>query len=578
MLPVALVLAGALAAAPDLLTTAEKTGFARTGRADEAARLCRAHAAAFPGKARCFTFGTSPEGRALVALVASAEGRLTPASARGRPVVLLQASIHAGEMDGKDAGFMALRELLAEGRRGPLGRAVALFVPVFNVDGHERFRAHQRPNQAGPEETGWRVTAQNLNLNRDYTKAEAPEMRAMLALLDAWDPVACADLHVTDGARFRHDVAVMVSPSLAGPAALAAEGRALAQLLQEGLRSAGHLPLPFYPEFEKHDDPASGFADGQAWPRLSNGYWPEQGRLAVLVETHSWHDYRTRVDATRVVVKDLLAAAAARGSAWQAARARDEAEARTLGGRDVPLTWKAGPASQAIDFLGYAYAIAPSPVSGQPAVAYDDTRPETWRIPYRVELVPDLVVRAPGAGWLVPAAHAAWVAEKLRLHGVDFRRLRAGLPDHPVEAFRADEARTDEQFEGRTRLAVTGAWRPERRDVGPGALFVPVAQRRARLALQLLEPLAPDSFLAWGFFNAHFEQKEYMEDYVAEEFAARLLASDPAVRAAFQERLQDPAFARDPRARLDFFRRRHPSWDERYRLYPVLRLEAEPRP
>jgi hypothetical protein len=573
----ATLLVAALAAAPDLTTTAEKSGFARTGRLDEAERLCRAFPRAFPGMARCLTFGTTPEGRPLLALVASAAGALTPAKARGLPVVLLQASIHAGEMDGKDAGFIALRRLLAEGRAGPLGRAVALFVPVLNADGHERFGPHQRPNQSGPAETGWRVTGRNLNLNRDWLKAEAPETQAMLRLLDEWDPVACADLHATDGARFRHGTGLMLAPLAEGPAALGVEGVRLRDALLAALRAAGEAPVDFYPEFVARGDPTSGFEAGRPPPRLSNGYWPEQHRLALLLETHSWNEYRQRVAATEVVIAALLRQAAERGQAWrEAARAAKE-EGRALAGKEVALTWRAGPRVETIEFLGYAYTREASPALGAPVTRYETSRPEVWRVPYRPDLEPSLVVRAPGAGWVVPAAWAGPVGDKLRQHGVRFRALRRALPGVAVEAFRAEEAKlAAEGSEGRTRLTVKGSWKPERRTVEAGALFVPVAQERARLAMHLLEPLAPDSLLAWGWFNAHFEHKEYLEDYLAAPFAEELLARDPEAAADFARRLQDPAFAGDPWARLLFFHRRHPSWDERYRLYPVLRLASEP--
>ena len=105
-----------------------------------------------------------------------------------------------------------------------LGASPFVFVPVFNVDGHERFGRNNRPNQLGPEEMGWRVTAQNLNLNRDYVKADAPEMQAMLRLLNEWDPIVYVDLHVTDGAKFQHDVSVNVGAH-AGRRRGAAPGR-----------------------------------------------------------------------------------------------------------------------------------------------------------------------------------------------------------------------------------------------------------------------------------------------------------------------------------------------------------------
>ncbi|NLG74974.1 MAG: peptidase M14, partial [Xanthomonadaceae bacterium] len=147
-----------------------------------------------------------------------------------------------------------------------------------------------------------------------------------------------------------------------------------------------------------------------------------------------------------------------------------------------------------------------------------------------------------------------------------------------VDAFRAEDVQVaPSTFEGRTLLTLKGEWRKERRDVAPNALFVPIAQPKSRLVLTLLEPKDPDSFVRWGFFNAAFERKEYMEAYVAEEVATEMLKKDPAVRREFERKLaEDPEFAKDPSARLDFFYRRHPSWDEQYNLYPVLRVDQAP--
>mgnify|MGYP001792029987 CR=1 FL=1 len=136
-------------------------------------------------------------------LIAASGGAFTPALARaqGKAVVLVQAGIHAGEIDGKDAGLMLLRDMTVRGtKRELLEQANFLFVPIFNVDGHERASKFGRVNQRGPEMMGWRTNSKNLNLNRDYAKADAPEMEAMLRALNQWQPDLYLDLHVTDGA------------------------------------------------------------------------------------------------------------------------------------------------------------------------------------------------------------------------------------------------------------------------------------------------------------------------------------------------------------------------------------------
>jgi hypothetical protein len=517
----------------------------------------------------------------MLALVASRTGALDPAAARARglPVLLVQGGIHAGEIDGKDAGFLALREVL-DGKAAPgaLDRQVLVFVPVFNVDGHERFGRWNRPNQRGPEEMGWRTTAQNYNLNRDYAKADTPEMQAMLRLVEAWDPLATIDLHVTDGAKFQHDVSIQVEPVHAGDEALRAAGTALRDGVMADLRARGSKPLDVYPSFIENDNPASGIADGVSPPRFSTGYFWLRNRFGMLVETHSWKDYPTRVRITRDTVVSVLGQVAAHGAAWRALALAADGRAAALAGQPVVLEYKAGEHVRTIDFLGYAYTRTPSEISGAPMTRYDESTPQVWKMPLHDEPVAALTVDAPRAGYLVVPAQAAWVAERLARHGIAFRTLANARPAGPVGVFRAGAAVfAAGSVEGHQRVALDGEWRAETRGAGAGALFVPIDQPKARLLMSLLEPRAPDSLAAWGGFSNAFEQKEYMEAYVAEDVARAQLRQDPALKAAFEQRLRDDAaFAASPAARLEFFARRHASWDERFNLYPVYRLDAAP--
>lgn len=574
--------------ADPLATVAEQSGFTATGRSAEVEQLCEAFARTWPETVHLLDFGRSAEGRRMLALWLS---QRPPGEV---PLLMLQAGIHPGESDGKDAGFIALREILrGETLPGVLERIAILFVPAFNVDGHERFARWNRPNQNGPEETGWRTTAQNLNLNRDYMKADAPEMRALLALVGTWDPLVCADLHVTDGADFEPDVSIQVEPINQGDPHLYPAGLELRSLLITRLTARGSLPLPFYPDLARTDDPTSGFVLTVYSPRFSTGYFPQRNRFTVLVETHSWKGYAQRVQVTRHTILELADLLAQHGARWQALAAQADLEAARLGGLEVTLDYTSGwrePAragqaaaqpgaagEELIDFRGYAYTRTPSPISGELVTAYDPQTPQIWRVPLRQQVAPRLTVQAPRAGYLVPTAQAEEVCARLDVHGLRHERCRAPVGPMPGEAFRVSRAEfSPAPFEGRMRVRLEGAWRRETLSLGTGAVFVPVAQAGARLLLHLLEPQAPDSLAAWGFFNAWLEQKEQLEPYVAEQIAREMLATQPALQGQFAERLRDPAFAADPTARLEFFLRRHPSWDTRYNLYPILRVDEPP--
>jgi murein tripeptide amidase MpaA len=567
------------AARTPLATTAETSGFRQTGRYEEVLSLCDAFQQAYPRSVRCFDFGTSPEGRAMKAMAVSTSGALDAksAQARGLPVVLAQGGIHAGEIDGKDAGFLLVRDLLqGTAGKGLLDKQVLLFVPVFNVDGHENFRAWNRPNQRGPEQMGFRVTAQRYNLNRDYVKADSTEMQAMLRLVNQWDPLAMLDLHVTDGAKFQHDISITGEPTNSGDLALREAGNALKDGIIAKLAARGSKPVGFYPSFVEDDDPASGFVHGVSTPRFSTGYFPLRNRLAILVETHSWRTYPERVRSTYNSVLGALELTAANGARWMQLAREADARAALLGGQEVPLDYLATDTVRTIDFLGYAYTRTPSEVSGTTMTRYDEGKPQVWRLPLRDEIVPGTTVVAPKGGYLVPQAHAVAVAKQLLAHGIDFRVLSAPLRDPKAQAFVADSAQfSPASVEGRQRVTLKGSWAAQTANIAAGGLYVPIAQARARLLVNLLEPTAGDSMAAWGEFNNAFERKEYMEGYVAEEEARGMLARDPALKAEFERKLrEDAAFAASPAARLDFFYRRHPAWDAGANRYPILRTDT----
>ncbi|MFM2152064.1 MAG: hypothetical protein RL199_499 [Pseudomonadota bacterium] len=540
-------------------------------------------------------------------LVVSRSGVLSPGQARrrGLPVVLVIGGTHAGEIDGKDAGLTLLRDLLASRTPGnPLDDTLVLFVPVFNVDGHEHRGPNQRPNQDGPVMPGARTTARRINLNRDWMLAQSPEMRAMLTLVRRWDPLVTVDLHVTDGLRFRHDVALTVAPDHDGDEGLRHEARALRDDVVAALMSGGHTPLPFYPRLKDVDNPGAGFVLDVDAPRLSHAYAALRHRFGVLVEDHAWDPYEKRVRTCRDTLEALLRTVVRRRGTLQRAAAAGDQATGALGARSLALAWDSTVDTDGarpphiIDVLGWHYEVTDrAPVVGGRHVVYDTTRPETWRVPLYDDLRPvaRATVTLPRVGYLVPTAWADVVAPQLDLHGVRYRRLGRAAPGLAVETMRL----TDDQvsfesspFQGRLLGEVSGTWSAGSSDVPAGTLLIPIDQPLARLAAHLLEPAGPDSLSSWGLFHTAYETSDYVANHRAAELARWMHAGDERLRGLYGDQLvgrlsqvlsaydrrlaEDRAFAEDPTARLGHWLEALPPQDDGLNLYPVMRTDAAP--
>ncbi len=570
-----------VAFAADWTTPAERSKFATTPSYAETKAWLERLAASAPDRLRLTRFGVSPEGRDLMLVVAAKGGEFTPEAARasGKDIVMVQSGIHSGEIEGKDAALMLLRDLRAGGRHADLlDRAILVWLPIFNVDGHERASPYNRINQNGPREMGTRGTAQNLNLNRDYMKADAPEMRDWLALFDAWNPDLFFDIHTTDGADYSYDLTWYLEEwGALHPAVKRWQDEAFKRAILPDFEKRGHLAAT-YLDLVDHRDITRGIANFGSGPRFSTGYVALRNRAAVLVETHMLKPYEARVRATYDLVAATLARirrhpgelreAAKRADADTVARVRD-AQAT------LPIAFRVGGQSEPFVLKGYAFTQEASAISGDTWTTYDPRKPKTYTVPNFRDLVATESVRLPAA-YLVPASWPQ-IADKLRQHGLRVERVERPLRLR-AEHYRLGSPRWDEKpFEGRHLLRdVTAAPETDDMDFATGAFLVPLDQPNANLAANLLEPLAADSLLRWGFFDTVFEQKEYADARVAERLARDMLAKDPSLKAEFEARLAaDAAFAASPAARLAFFYDRSP-WHAAQGVgaYPVVRLDA----
>ncbi len=570
-----LVLAApAVSAETDWRTPAEIAAYEATPSYEETLAFLR-RLEATSSSIRLQTFGESASGRPLPLVVVSSEGAFTPAAAMAsaKPVVLVQNGIHAGEIDGKDACLALLRDLALGREPEILAAATFLIVPIYNVDGHERISPYNRPNQNGPERgMGFRTTADGHDLNRDYLKLSTPEARQLVALFNAWRPHLVVDVHVTDGVDLDWVVtwSAAEAPLLAPPADRWLKTywpQVLAELEFAGIKQGPYVDL------KNRLDPSEGFSSLVAEPRFSTGYFPLRHRPTILIETHSYKAYAERVAAVRALLGSLFrqigkGGAELRAAVVSAGLATAIAGQATAPPSEVAVRYREGePERYLVPF--YAWRREPSVVSGAEVLRFARGEIRSVEVPWVHRAAVDLARPRPRGYLVLPG----WPEIERRIvdHGLRFERLERAVEADVETARLSDPKPEGTSYQGLTRLTATTSYASEHRLLPAGTLFVPAAQTDFEVAVQLLEPEAPDSVLAWGLVSSIFEGKEYIGEAKLDELARRLLA-DPAVAAAWEKALSDPAFAADRRARYTWWYRRTPYWDEQTGLYPIFRL------
>lgn len=557
----------------DWLTYYEKSNYLETPRYAETIEYCKRLDQASPW-VKYDSFGVSPQGRELPLVIADKNGNFTPDSVKhsGNAILLIQSGIHAGEIDGKDASLMLMREMVITKKLASLlDNATILFIPIFNVDGHERFGPYNRINQNGPKEMGWRTTAQNYNLNRDFMKADSREMQAWLKLFNQWLPDMLVDCHVTDGADYQYSVTYGVAKDQSvSPPLRKWTSEVFEPYLTERMKNDG-IPIFPYVGFRERLDIHKGLTGFIGPPRFSTTYGAIQNRIFFLIETHMLKDYKTRVTGTYYLLRHLIELCnEGKDTLKRVNRVADEQTVQ-LAGSTLPIAIDPDfNDSTMVDFLGVDYKIVKSDISGGDWVQFGH-KPVTYRIPFFGKSIVADSVRLPYA-YLIPRE---WQVEidKLKLHGIDVKYL---LRDTTlsVESYRFSNVRwRKNSYEGHDMVEFDSDVIKEERFYPAGTAVIFLNQRTNRVIANLLEPDAPDSFLKWGFWSTIFEGKEYGEDYVLEKVAREMLADNPGLRAEFDRRiLEDQDFANDHWARLYFFYRRTPYWDEKLNVYPVGRL------
>jgi hypothetical protein len=564
-----------VAISPDLYTKAELTAFRTVETYQETITFLKKLANLSP-YLRLEWFGTSGQGRRMPVVIVSKEKLFTPEERfKGtKPVVLILNSIHGGEVDGTDACLILLRDIALTNRPEILEGVTLLVVPIYNVDGFSRVSKWSRPNQDGPEDgMGFRANASGLDLNRDWLKADAPETRALLGLVNAWKPDLFIDDHVTDGSDFQATLTLSYLNEPFTPKPLAEWLKSVVPKALTDVEESGFGTGP-YVELRDPLDPTKGIEAAPAAPRYSTGYFPLRAVPAILVETHAIKPYAQRVRANERFLAHLLARVGKDAKSLLSAREKARQEARHAA-PGSPFTLAAETDTsrpEMIEFRTFAWTEALSPVTGMPVLRYDRTRKITLKLPNFEHVKPTLQAPRPAA-YLVPAGWPA-IEECLKLHGIRHERLPEART-LTVGTYRAkDPQLAAASYQGRIRVTATIVRGTETRQVPAGSLYVPLDTQLAPVAMVLLEPEGPDSLFAWGELSSALEQREYIDLRVLDPLAEEMLAKDATLRAEWEEKLKNRKFASDSRARRQFFYTRTKYWDDTIGLIPVYRLDA----
>lgn len=485
-------------------------------------------------------------------------------------VMLINNDIHAGEPDGVDASMMLIRDAVTNRIQVP-DNIVLVVVPMYNIGGALNRNSHSRANQNGPESYGFRGNAKNLDLNRDFTKCDAAETQGLEELFARLSPDIFIDNHVSDGADYQHIMTLLASQhdKLGGEVGEYMY-KTLTPLLYADMKTKGYDLVPYVSDFNKTPD--NGWREFYESPRFASGFAALFQTFAYVPETHMLKPFKDRVIATYALMNSFIKVASEHATEIKQARANDKAALLTK--KEFPLEWTVDTTRfDTIEFKGYEAGYKPSKISGQPRLYYDRNKPYTKKVPFYNHYIPGKTVTAPQA-YVIPKAWVS-VISCLRSNGVHITRLSQDTI-MKVTAYHIDNYETighpyEKHYLHKNVQVTPGTINMKFTE---GDYFINTNQGTRRYLVETLEPTAPDGFFAWNFFDGILQQKEGFSDYVFEDIAAEIVDNNPELRKKLAEkRKQDPEFAKNGAAQLEFVYRNSEYFEPSVNRYPVYRID-----
>ena len=487
------------------------------------------------------------------------------------PVLLINNGIHPGEPCGIDASILLVKKVISEpALTSLLDSVVIVIIPVYNIGGTLNRSATSRANQLGPEQYGFRGNARNYDLNRDFIKADAANTRSFHQIFTKWDPDIFVDTHTSNGADYQYTMTLIATQG----DKLGAIGQ---KFLEEDMIPALYrsmeeknwemIPYVYSVSLETPDQGIMAFLD---YPRYSSGYAALHHTWSFMPEAHMLKPYRDRVYSTLAFLESMASFIRANSLKIQIVRKAWKHATRTQ--TNFPLQYKLNKKKvDSLSFKGYTAAYKTSKVTGQDRLYYDREKPFTKNIPYYKHYDSTVVVAKPAA-YVIPQGYTE-IIEKLKEQKI-FMYPIAEAQNLEVEKYKITGYQTSKSaYEGHyvhSDIRVEAFKTTQTFEVGD--IIVPTDQEAVRFIVETLEPHAPDSYFAWNFFDAILQQKEHFSAYVFEDLASEILEKDQVLLLAFnKKKTEEPEFAKDAGAQLEYIYKHSPYYEPTHMVYPIAR-------
>jgi hypothetical protein len=505
----------------------------------------------------------------LVIVANENEFELVNLRKKNKRIILINNGIHPGEPDGIDASMLLVRDIVINKARLPDNIVLAI-IPVYNIGGCLNRSAYYRVNQNGPEEFGFRGNSQNLDLNRDFIKCDSKEAKSFTEIFHSCDPDVFIDNHVSNGADYQHIMTLISSQhnKLGGTM-----GEFMNNEFEPGIyklmKQKGYDLIPYVNVFNA--SPENGWTEFLETPRYSSGYATLWHSFAFVPETHMLKPYDQRVQATYELMQSFIEFTSKNSGIIKAIR--DKTKESSKHQHSFPISWTIDSTKLSeINFKGYQAIYKPSEISGLPRLYYDRTQPFEKKVKFYDTYNANIIVTKPHA-YLVPQGW--WkVIELLKLNKVQMHLLKSDTMIE-VEVYRITDYKTSQQpvemhhINSNVKLVRS----VQKMNFLKGDFYIPMNQTANRFLVEVLEPLAHDSYFTWNFFDGILTQKEGFSDYVFEQTAVEVLKNYPEIRKAFeQQKLIDTSFSKSTTAQLNFIYQRSPYYEPAHLRYPVYRV------